>query len=271
MADMKTASARGKIILSGEYAVLFGKRGIAIPSDQAIDVSWIEDPSLPGITLVWEGHLQDDPWMQYVRTILSSIEPHSGPLHGTFTLNSTLPLGKGMGSSTALLIAACRCLLGPASAKIARTIENALSPDNSGIDFAVIWAEAPTLFQRETLPETFAFDMSLLTGHRLLDTGSPGEPTPDLVAWIRSREAELANPIEVIGECTERLIRGEPIRDVMRDHRRAQIALGIVPPAVQNIITDIEANGGTAKVIGAGGRTGGGGMVLALPPLSEAA
>ena len=271
MSDPKTASAPGKIILSGEYAVLFGFPGIAIPSEQSIDVTWIDDQEAYGISLHWEGHADGDPWAEYARLIFKTLEPETGVLHGILSVTGTLPLGKGMGSSTALIVAICRCLLGPDCAKIACMIENALSPNNSGIDFAVIWAGKPILFKKEEIPETVDFDMTKLAGYELLDTGTPGERTSELVRWIRSREAELKEPLETIGQCTKRLLRGEPIRNILRDHHRAQVVLGVVPATTQAMIAEIEANGGSAKVIGAGGRTGGGGIVLALPPETAAA
>jgi len=50
----------------------------------------------------------------------------------------------------------------------------------------------------------------------------------------------------------------------MREHHRAQVALGVVPESVQKLVEKIESSGGSAKIIGAGGRTGGGGMLLVL-------
>jgi mevalonate kinase len=46
------------------------------------------------------------------------------------------------------------------------------------------------------------------------------------------------------------------------------VKLGVVPETVQKLIENIEKTGGVAKVIGAGGRTGGAGIVLALRPSS---
>ena len=75
---------------------------------------------------------------------------------------------------------------------------------------------------------------------------------------------KMYEAIQSIGDCTERLLKGESLHAVMRDHHRAQTVLGIVPDSAQKIIAQIESEGGSAKVIGAGGRTGGGGMVLCL-------
>ena len=259
-----SASATGKIILSGEYAVVFGKRGIAIPSEKKINVTFLSSQKKNGSTIHWNEKGEDDPWVIYAGKIAAHISEHSG-ISGVFQIDHDLPLGKGMGASTALILAMCRASLGPDCAKIALSVENALNIGNSGIDFAVIWEEQPILFQKNAIPEIIDFDLKKIAGYELIDTGMPNEPTPELVAWIRSRKAELKDPIEIIGTCTERLLAGEDLKTVMRSHHQAQVSLGIVPQEVQLLIAEIEGRGGSAKVIGAGARTGGGGMVLSLP------
>ncbi|MFA5799495.1 MAG: hypothetical protein WC840_00880 [Candidatus Peribacteraceae bacterium] len=259
--ESRSASASGKIILSGEYAVLFGKRAVAVPADKRLTVSFVPKRT-GGITIVWKN--APTPWIEYIRRIFGELEAATGPLHGTVTIESGLPLGKGMGSSTALVIASTRCLLGGDSEAIARRMEDAMNPGHSGLDFAVIWHGRPTLFMRGKTAETITLPQDILEGSQLIDTGMPNETTPELVAWVRSRQAKLKQPIETIGQCTERLLRGEPLKEIMRDHHRAQVALGVVPEVVRKKITMIEAAGGSAKVLGAGARTGGGGMVLTV-------
>jgi len=64
-------------------------------------------------------------------------------------------------------------------------------------------------------------------------------------------------------------MRGEPFGAVMRDHHKAQVALGVVPPEAQQLIAAIESAGGAGKIIGAGSRTGGAGIVLAVGDREE--
>jgi mevalonate kinase len=257
----RRSSAPGKIILSGEYAVLFGKRAIAVPSAERLSVSFT--PQRTGGTVVaWEG--ADPRWIEYAKRILLELEKASGHMHGSVVITGNLPLGKGMGSSTALVVATARCLLGHDCEAAARNVEDTVNPGHSGLDFAVIWQELPMLFQRGKKPEAMELMRDIIAGATFLDTGTPNETTPELVKWIRSREKALRSPIETIGECTERLLRAEPLKEVMRDHHRAQVALGVVPKSVQETIAAIEKHGGSAKVLGAGARTGGGGMVLVI-------
>lgn len=272
--SLQTASASGKIILSGEYAVLFGKRGIGVPSDLRINCTFTASQKNSASTIEWNEENVNDQWRGYAQKIADSIHPWSGT--GTFVIQNQLPLGKGMGSSTALIVAMCRAALGPECGKIALAIENELNPGNSGIDFAVIWEEKPILFQHDKIPEIIDLDLSMLKSCELIDTGTPDQTTAELVAWVREQYKspaagtsrpglKIQDAIESIGDCTERLLQSESLRTVMRDHHRAQVMLGVVPRQVQAVIAGIEAKGGSAKVIGAGGRTGGGGMVLVLP------
>ena len=263
-----TASAPGKIILSGEYAVVFGKRGIAIPSKESITVTWTKDASLSGAEITWKGG-EHPKWIEYAKHILQYLLPYSGPQKGLLLICCDLPLGKGMGSSTSLVIAACRALLGNDCRKIALAIEDQINPGHSGIDFAVIWEAAPILYAKGVEPQIINLPKDILKNAKLLDSGTPNETTKELVAWMKTREAKIAPAIAIIGDCTERLLQGEPLHTVMRDHHKAQVALGIVPESALKIIEQIERDGGSAKVIGAGARTGGGGMVLALPSLSH--
>ncbi|OGG52938.1 hypothetical protein A3H16_00550 [Candidatus Kaiserbacteria bacterium RIFCSPLOWO2_12_FULL_53_8] len=256
---MRHSFAPGKIILSGEYAVLFGYAGIAVPSPLGIQVEFDEDAASDRIEIYWEG--ANNEWLTYAEKIVGKTD---SKLRGHLTIHSNLQLGKGMGSSTALLIVVTRALLGENSRKEALLIEDALNPGHSGFDFATIWEGVPILFRKGDTAKRIDISAELLRGAMLIDTGLPSESTAELVAWMRSREKQIEEPLKTIGNCTERLVRGEPLDAVMRDHNRAQITLGVVPPDVEKLIAAIEQIGGAGKVIGAGSRTGGAGMVLAL-------
>ena len=257
-----SASASGKIILSGEYAVLFGKKGIAIPSIQRMHITWEKNPAYPEVKIVWADEQPSQEWILYIQKILHALQAYVDIERGALTVNNFLPLGKGMGSSTACIIAICRAIVGVDCETIALNIENLLNPGNSGIDFSVIWKEKPIVFQKNHPPQSINIDVARFQHSTLIDTGNPHETTKELVAWMYAKESDIQGAIQTIGHCTDRILAGEPIATVMKDHHRAQVALGVVPAKTQKIIADIEAQGGSAKVIGAGGRTGGGGMVL---------
>src|SRR3989344_429833 len=265
---MTHSFAPGKIILSGEYAVVFGFPGIAVPTSFGIKAAFEEDGSCEGIELAWKGPA-NEPARAYTERIVASCKNYRQDLCGVLTLEGGLPFGKGLGSSTALVVAITRALIGEDARETALAIEDMLNPGNSGLDFNTIWENHPVLFRKGTDPKHIDLPSVQLQNFTLIDTGFPSESTAQLVAWVRSREKELREPLSIIGNCTERLLRGEPLEKVMRDHYKAQVVLGVVPPKGQELIAEIESAGGVAKVIGAGSRTGGAGMVLALGNQAE--
>ncbi len=102
------ASAPGKIILCGEHAVVYGTQGIAMPSSSTIDVSYE-----PGDAWAIQWSDVDLQWIEYAHKICTEIAARTKVRPGTITVRSALPLGKGMWSSTDLIIAMCRAVLGP--------------------------------------------------------------------------------------------------------------------------------------------------------------
>ena len=265
----KKASAPGKIILCGEYAVVFGHPGIAVPAEFRVEVTY--EPGAKDWEITREGIAGDvEKSNAYVHTILDACAKQSSIVPGTLHINNAIPLGKGMGSSTATTIAVARAL-GITDRDRVFSIENIMNPGNSGIDFAVIWEEKPLYFKKGQPPGVITLPKEVtevLTHAELIDTGAPNEATPVLVTWMLSRhvagEPQIEEAIHTIGACAARLIKGEDFSRIIRDHHQAQIKLGIVNAETQSLIKKIEQEGGCAKVIGAGGRTGGSGMVIAF-------
>lgn len=274
MSSVRSVTVHGKIILSGEYAVVFGHSGIAVPSKEFLRITFEEGPIKK---VEWK-----EEWRSYAEKVIEKTKKT-----GTWTIEGNLPLGKGMGASTALVIGCAKAA--DETVSIARMIEDEVNPGHSGIDFEVIWRNEPILFKKGEASKTIKLP-HLLEGTELIDTGQPEQATSELVAWVKERydtesreesrshdkkneknqstilragPRNIRDALETIGKCTQRILDGEDIKAVVRDHHRAQIALGVVPESAQKIIEEIERGGGAAKVLGAGSRTGGGGMVLA--------
>lgn len=270
-------TACGKIILSGEYAVVFGYPGIAIPAPFIVTAIFEPSNHQKSVTnnlRVTHSGIDD---ACYLHHILEEVQKHTGTLHGHLTITNTIPVGRGMGSSTALVSAICRCLLGHASLPlkhITLSIENTVNPGHSGLDFEVIWNKKPLLFQKgrpsQILDITMNRLMEICVSPVFIDTGKPNETTAEMVRWAKKNSlsprerTRMRSALHSIARCTERLITGESPFTVFPDHHRAQVALGVVPKPAQDLITDIKKTGGAAKIIGAGGRISGGGMILAL-------
>ncbi len=261
-----TASAPGKIILTGEYAVVFGYPGVAIPSSMRVEVTVNEDASRSNLEVLWnEEH--DSRWDAYVLKIIELCQQKKDLLKGTLIIKNQIPLGSGMGSSTAFVIAITRALLGPDCEEDAREIENQMSPGNSGMDFAVIWNESPIVFSKDEGAEQVELPARILDGAFLIDTGAPLETTSELIALVQQKKEgsdDIEDALRTIGHSAERLLDNQKLVTIFKYHHRAQVTLGVVPLKVQELIAKIEAAGGAAKVIGAGGMKKGAGIVLAI-------
>jgi len=262
----KMGHACGKIILSGNTANRFGKRALAVPVDMHITATWDKtDITQDGLCIVWPGRKTGSIWLTTVRKITKLIEAQIGSVSGTLTIRNTLDLGKGMGSSTAIVVALARCFLGKNCKEEALAIEDIINRDHSGLDFAVIWEERPIVIQGNhyeftELPE------GLQRGF-LVDTGLPAAPTSIIVKRLKERmttEKGLMDSVDTIGNCTERLLSGEDPLTVFPDHYKGLVDLGVVPPRVRALIEKIQQSGGAAKPGRFGCATGGAGMLFAV-------
>lgn len=264
----KLARAYGKIILSGNISNSIGRRALAVPVDMHITAEWDKnDNTQEGLCIVWPGQREDGVWLTTTRKIIKLIDARVGRLSGKLTIHNTLPLGKGMGSSTAIIVALARCFLGENCKDGALAIEDIINKGHSGIDFAAIWEERPIVITRGRY-EFIDLPKRLQHGF-LVDTGPPVEPTSIILQRLKkrsTREKNLMDSLEIIGNCTERLLSGEDPLTVFPDHHRGQVNLGVVPPRVRSLIEKIERSGGAAKATRSGGGIGGVGMVFAVHP-----
>ena len=264
----RVTHACGKIIVSGNISNAYGKRAIAVPVDMHLTVTWDKsDKTEAGLRIDWAGQGDDGVWLTTVQKTISLIETRVGRLLGKLSIQNTLPLGKGMGSSTAIVVALARCFLGDNCKDEALAIEDQINEGHSGIDFAAIWEERPIIIANGKY-EFIDLPKSLEIGF-LFDTGTPIEPTSVILQRLKKlalKDEVLRISLEKIGNCTERLISGEDPLRVFPDHNRGQVSLGVVPPRVRSLIRLIEQSGGAAKATRSGGKTGGAGMVFAIHP-----
>jgi mevalonate kinase len=265
------AHACGKIIVSGNISNSYGKRALAVPVDMHITAMWdTSENNRQGLRIVWAGRKEDGVWLTTVRKIIKLIEVRLGCLSGRLTIRNTIPLGKGVGSSTAIVVALARCFFGKNCKDEALAIEDIINKGHSGVDFAAIWEERPILIKGGKY-EFIDLPKQLQHGF-LVDTGRPVVPTSVILQRLKKRsqsEKRLRDSLETIGNCTERLLSGEDPLTVFPDHHRGQVGLGVVPPRVRKLIEMIEQSGGAAKAARSGGDTGGVGMVFAVHPKIE--
>ena len=215
----------------------------------------------------------------------------------TLEVESRIPLGRGMGSSAALavsvvagILAACHPTHGDeVIERLALEVERRQHGFPSGVDGStvlqggMVWAEPDA---KGTLQFSRALDRSkLLAAIRVYDTGAPAESTGTVVAAVRERVQREPGPygrlLEQMGEMTRtfraELAESEPepaaVIACIREYERALEELGVVPDEVRDLIREIEAAGGAAKISGAGALAshptepgGGAGCILVFHP-----
>lgn len=228
--------------------------------------------------------------------LLSSETPEPGPdLPGlSLRIDSQLPIGSGFGSSAATavgVIAGCLAFRGqpldPLRIEgLALEVERRQHGLPSGVDSATVlfggllWARKLTGGGLET--ERLAATSPLLRRLRVYDTGTPAESTGAVVVAVRARRDRDPAAHERLLDRIEAATRGfraqleRPAEDaavtldLIRECQACLEELGVVPEEARLLVRRVEAEGGAAKISGAGSLSGpGAGSVLVYHPETE--
>jgi mevalonate kinase len=227
-----------------------------------------------------------------VRSVRSPESRSSANLH--LRVDSQLPIGSGFGSSAATataVIAGCLAFFGrPAEPgqveRLALEVERRQHGLPSGVDGATI-LHGGVLWARK-LPEggleieKIAARSPLLGHLRVYDTGTPADSTGAVVAAVRERRDRDPAGIEGVLDRMEAAARAfragleKPAEDpdrtlhLIRENEACLEALGVVPEEARAVVRRVEAEGGAAKISGAGSLRGpGAGSLLVYHPQPE--
>ena len=212
----------------------------------------------------------------------------------TLRVESELPIGSGFGSSAATAVAVIAGYLAfrgqpldPLRIEgLALDVERRQHGFPSGVDSATVlfggllWARKLQTGGMEV--ERLAIISPLLRRLRVYDTGTPAESTGTVVAAVRARRDRDPAAHERLLDRIEAATRGlraqleQPAEDapvtvgLIRECQACLEELGVVPEEVRSLVRRIEAEGGAAKVSGAGSLSGpGAGSVLVYHPETE--
>jgi len=263
---MHSAFAPGKLILMGEHAVVYGHPALALAVERGMTVSLTERK---GATLLSDSPIHDSRLMEALLTVL----PEEGV---GVTIDSTLPTGRGMGSSAALAVALGRASmaregLGRDPEELNRRafqIERIFHGTPSGIDHTVsMLGGALRYWRTETGPRFEPIELSHLP-IVVIDSGTTGN-TAEMVAKVAAKQPdvrlELAEMATLLNSTLPALKQGD-LTTVglawLENHRLLQ-AVGVSTELLDQIVRLAVDGGATgAKLAGAGG----GGVVIALAP-----
>ncbi|MDR3607941.1 MAG: hypothetical protein P4M08_11255 [Oligoflexia bacterium] len=278
--------ARGKWVLAGEHAVLRGVSAIAIPHPEfSLRLSFVPEPGLP---------LQVSPVsaQTVVDEILQSVRDEEQAEDRTFTLpegwleiDSTIPIGAGLGSSAALCVAIARWLAknlrietAQAIYEFATRLEHRFHGRSSGMDVAVINADEPISFSMKGQKPLGIRTLPKFTFH---DTEVRARTSDCVAQVVQLREKDPAQAMrldEAMGEASRLAMEGlirynhasegasgaaalELVARAMREAQKCYYSWDLVPVEAREIEAKLLAEGALAvKLTGAGG----GGMLVAL-------
>ena len=266
--DTPDGVAAGKVILLGEHAVVYGKHALALPIQNAVSATLLDEPTdLPIPEL--------EATIALIRNKLG-VEDSPYSVH----INSRLPLAMGLGASAAYAVAIARAFnskhgLGLDDAAIndvAFECEKLAHGTPSGVDNTIATYGAPMLFSND----------GSLNVQRLSDAETPplvvacshqSGRTKEQVANVRERHGHNPSQYDAIfaqidalslaGADAMRGVDHEELGRLMNICHGLLTAIEVSTPELEGMVSLARATGAVgAKMTGGGG----GGSIVALCP-----
>lgn len=285
----------GKLILSGEHAVVQGCPALAMAVSQAVEVQsqlqteaalTLELPGRPSVTFplselpllldaVRRDHRAAADFRLEPETLLAACAAMHPPAEGRqLRFHSDIPTGAGLGSSAAYILALLQNLHPEmpqdslfAGAVAGETFQHGRS---SGLDVAVSLQGGLIRFNAGRISRPA---LPALPEFRVYHSGRPQSSTGDCVARSRQifdRRPELKAAFTGVCNAMQQALETAAFSawqtSIARNHALL-CELEVVPLTIQKIISRLEAAGHAAKVCGAGSVSGdAAGMILVSGP-----
>jgi len=282
-----TVSAPGKLHLAGEHAVVYGKPALVVATSLRLFVALEQTGKGASVSQ----YRMTDP---YIGAIVAAFEKkHSVSVPGDLrvTINSSIPVGSGMGSSAALAVALAGAMSVwhgfPWNAQVINDVayqaEKAKHANSSGSDPAIathggiLWYRKELEFLKTLWLLPFKVP-SAFSPFILINTGRT-ESTGALVSFVAEQKKKHEAKFTSLFHDTENVTKQAALCihdedkqgfcDAMHQNEILLERMGVVSDTVKRLIRDIEASGGAAKISGAGGKKTGSGVVIAVSDTPE--
>jgi mevalonate kinase len=290
-----SAAAPGKAILFGEHAVVYERPAIAVPVSQVqARVNILADPvgpqgrvmiDAPDVGLRSDLALlpDDSPFRLLVRLLLEKLGISHLPAL-KIGIHSTIPVAAGLGSGTAVSVAALRALSvfvghplnDEQVCELAFQVEKAYHGTPSGIDNTVITYARPIYFIKGQ-----PFELLHVSQPLTLVIGDSGvsSPTALAVGGVRARwqanspvyEALFDRIAEISHSARSIFSSGTPERlgTLMDENHAALQEMGVSSPELDTLVLTARNAGAWGAKISGGGQ--GGNMIALVEPQSAEA
>lgn len=271
---MIISTAPGKVILTGEHAVVYGQPAIVAAVQMRTNVT-VGEGNSRGVSLVESA----------LRIIFKDIG-RDIPNELKIGVDTTLPIGSGLGSSASVAAA----IVGGVSEylnlgwnrekmnEVTYEIEKLSHGNPSGVDNTSVVYGGLLRFERGMSgKQNILINLKvtkILEKIWLIDSGKPMETTGEMVSFVaekfKSRFEEFNGYFTQIGNISNKLQleleQDKFFPEWITENERLLEKLGVVGDKTKFIIKNIEKVGGYAKICGAGGIRDGSGVILAYHP-----
>ncbi|SIO24730.1 mevalonate kinase [Carnobacterium alterfunditum] len=281
IAQPATGTANGKIILMGEHSVVYGEPAIAIPfpaTHTQVTITETEGP-VQLDCVYYQGNLSSAP--RHLKNLIAVVESTISELKQELkdfrlTIESTIPVERGMGSSAAVAIAMVRALFSYFSTELtddrllslANISETIAHGNPSGLDAAMTSGRHPLYYIKG---EPFApFRLSVSAYLIVADTGLKGQ-TRDAVASIARLKQEnkklTMDAIHQLGDLAKQaklaIEANIPVKLglAMDTAQETLDFLGVSNDTLNRLVRTARTNGALGAKLTGGGR---GGCMIAL-------
>lgn len=260
------ASAPGKLILAGEHSVLHGAHALAIAVNRHTYVALSKATktvlTIPKINIDME--IAKAKYIKRLKPIsqaidhLISLTDNFSPCH--IKVHTELPVGSGMGSSASVFSSLCLAWakhfkLSIDLNSLVELFENFAHHRASPVDSHTVIHGGAWLFSQNNRPKSQNLE---LTDWYTLNTGNPSSSTADCVKHTIEKfekNPELANQMDQTTLALCQAIKKQNIDAIhqsIRSLHQDLIALGVVPQSCQATVRQLEKQGMSAKISGAG-------------------
>jgi mevalonate kinase len=295
-----TARAPGKIILSGEHAVVYGKPALAAAVNRFVTTTISERPDNKIQFEFMNDKLNNELTLQELQILQTKMDKHyqdfiagkcniKNVVHNPLELvqyafiylienlsltiknglriqvQSTLPIGCGMGASAAVIMGLMHALVNYFSCTLAvdkylyfgREIENLQHGRSSGLDLFLSLHGGCYFFIDGDMSVRNLPNIPLV----LVNTGKPQNSTGECVAAIAKyfQNGNIADDFAEVTTVMDVALEQDnlpAVKQCVRENHQLLKYIGVVPDKVSKFVAAVEELGSAAKISGAGAVSG---------------